>query len=110
MCNVPVRMQDGNNNKMVITSAMLNNCSQGSFILGSLVKKLEIQGIKTTLKLKTFHSEISEGTFVMEGVTVTEMHGDSSWLALPKLYSRREIPVDKEEFATPTKIREWEHF
>ena len=37
------------------------------------------------------------------------MHGDSSWLALPKLYSRREIPVNKEDIATPTKIREWEY-
>ena len=37
------------------------------------------------------------------------MHGDSSWLALPKLFSRREILVDKEEIATPTKIREWEY-
>ena len=37
------------------------------------------------------------------------MHGDSSWLALPKLYSRSEIPVNKEDIATPTKIREWEY-
>ena len=35
------------------------------------------------------------------------MHGDSSCLALPKLYSRREIPVNKEEIATSRKIREW---
>ena len=34
------------------------------------------------------------------------MHGDSSCLALPKIYFRREVPDDKEEIATPTKIRE----
>ena len=45
-----------------------------------------------------------------KGVKVTGMHGDSGWLATPKLYSRREIPVDKEENATPTKIREWKYF
>ena len=61
------------------------------------------------MKLKTLHGEKSESTFAIEGVKVTEMHGDSSWLALPKLYSRREIPVDKEDIATPTKIREWEY-
>ena len=37
------------------------------------------------------------------------MHGDSGWLAKAKLYSRREIPVDKEENATPTKIRKWKY-
>ena len=61
------------------------------------------------VKLKTLHGERSESTFAIEGVKVTEMHGDSGWLALPKLYSRREIPVDKEEIATPTKIREWKY-
>ena len=45
------------------------------------------------MKLKTLHGERSESTFTIEGVKVTEMHGDSSWPALPKLYSRREIPV-----------------
>ena len=40
---------------------------------------------------------------------VTGMTGDSSLLALPKLYAKRDIPVDKEEIATPAKIKEWEH-
>ena len=30
-------------------------------------------------------------------------------LSIPKLYARREIPVDKEEIATPEKIKEWKH-
>ena len=37
------------------------------------------------------------------------MHGDNSWQALTKLYSRREIPVHTGEIATPTKFREWEY-
>ena len=57
------------------------------------------------MKLKTLHSEKSESTFAIEGVKVTGMHGDSSWLALPNLNSKREVPVDKKEIATPTKIR-----
>ena len=105
MCIIPVKIKHGDNNKKVTTYAMLDNCCQGCFILGSVVKKLGIQVIKTTLKLKTLHGERSESAFVIEGVKVTGMHGDSSWLALPKLYSGREIPVDKKEIVTPTKIR-----
>ena len=109
MSIVPVKIKHRDSNKMVTTYTMLDNFSQGSFILDSAIKKLGIQGIKTTLKLKTLHGERSESTFAVEGFKVTEIHGDSSWLALPKIYSRREIPVDKEEIATPTKIREWEY-
>ena len=74
-----------------------------------MVKKLGIQGIKVTLKLKTLHGERSESTFAIEAVKVTGMHGDSIGAALPKLYSRREIPVHKEDIATPSKIKEWEY-
>ena len=54
---VSVKIKHGDSNKMVTTYAMLDNCSQGSFILDSAIKKLGIQGIKTTLKLKTLHGE-----------------------------------------------------
>ena len=40
---------------------------------------------------------------------MTGMSSDSSLLSLPKLNTRREIPVDKEEIATPAKIKEWKH-
>ena len=109
MCIVPVKIKHGDINKMVTTYAMLGNCSQHSFILDSTIKKLGIQGIKTTLKLKTLHGERSASTFAIEGIKVTRMHGETGWLSLPKLYSRREIPVNKAEIATPTKIREWKY-
>ena len=109
MCIVPVKIKHRDSNKMVTAYAMLDNFSRGSFILDSAIKKLGIQGIKTTLKLKTLHGERSESTFAIEGVRVIGMHGDRGWLALPKLSFRREIPVDKEEIATPKKIRELEY-
>ena len=46
---------------------------------------------------------------VAEGIKLTAMSGGDSLLPLPNLYTRREIPVDKEEIATPTKIKEWKH-
>ena len=65
--------------------------------------------MKTTLNLKTLHGESTENTMVVEGIKVTGMNDDSSWVGLPKLYARKEIPVDKEEIATPAKIKEWKH-
>ena len=37
------------------------------------------------------------------------MSGDGSFLSLPKLYRRREIPVDKKEIGNPAKIKERKH-
>ena len=59
---VPVNIKHGDSNKMVATYVMLDNCSQGSFILRCTIKKLGIQGIKANLKLKTLHGETSERT------------------------------------------------
>ena len=46
---------------------------------------------------------------VVEGIKVTGMSGTGSLLSIPKLYTRKEIPVDKEEIASPAKIKEWKN-
>ena len=46
---------------------------------------------------------------VVDGIKVTGMSGDGSLLLLPELYTRRETPFDKEEIATPDKIKEQKH-
>ena len=81
MSIVIVKIKHGDSNKIVTIYAMLGNCSQGSFILDSAINKLGIQGIKSTLNLKTLYGEGSESTLAIEGVKVTRMHHDSSWLA-----------------------------
>ena len=106
MCIVLVKVKHEGGKDTVTTYAMLDNCRQGSFIHDSLVKELGVHGMKTTLNLKTLHGEKTESTRVIEGIKVTGMSGDGSLLSLPKLYTRREIPVDKEETATPPKKME----
>ena len=103
---VPVKVKHEDCKDEITTYAMLYNCSQGPFIHDDLVKELGVHGMKTTLSLKTLHGEKTESTMVVEGIKVNGMSGDGSLLSLPKLYTRREIPVDKEEIATPAKIKE----
>ena len=57
-----------------------------------------VYGMKTTLNLKTVHMEKTESTMVVEDNRVVGM--SCSLLILPKLYERREIPVDKEKVTT----------
>ena len=81
----------------------------GSFIHDSVVKKLGVTGSKTTINLKTLHGLRSEKTVSAEGIKVAQLQGDSIWLNLPKMYARRNLPVDKEEIATPAWVSKWEY-
>ena len=62
MCLVPVKVKHDHGANEVTTYAMLDNCSQGSFILDSLIKKLGVTRSKTTINLKRLHGVRSEKT------------------------------------------------
>ena len=75
---------------------MLESCSQGSFIQKGLVKELQQSGKKTTLNQKTSNAERTESTMLIEGADVKGVSSNNSWITLPKIYIRTELPVDKE--------------
>ena len=52
MCVVPVKIGHVGTKKEVSTPAMLDNCSQGTFMKENIKKKLGISGRKTEIKLK----------------------------------------------------------
>ena len=64
MCVVPVKVKHEHGANEVTTYAMLDNCSQGSFIHNLLVKKLGVTGSKTIINLKTLHGEQSEKNII----------------------------------------------
>ena len=55
MCIVPVKVKHEDGKDTITTYAMLDNCSQGSFIHDNLVKELGVNGMKTTLNRKALH-------------------------------------------------------
>ena len=109
MCIVPVKVRAAAQGKDVLTYAMLDNCSQGSFIQEALVKKMQTSGRKTTLNLKTLNGERSESTTAIEGLQVAGSKDGSAWIKLTRVYTRKHLPVDKKDVATPDKIEEWDY-
>ena len=95
MCIVPV-----NDVKNVLTYAMLDNCSQGSLIQEALVKKMQTSGRKTTLNLKILNSERSESTTAIEGLQVARSKDGSTWIKMPRIYTREHLAVNKSKVAT----------
>ena len=70
MCVVSVKMKDEHGANDVTTYSMVNNCSQGSFILDSLIKKLGVTGTKATINMKTLYGVRSEKIVSVEGIKI----------------------------------------
>ena len=98
MCIVHVKVRDAAQGKDVLTYAMLDNCSQRSFIRETLVEKMQTSGRETTLNLKTLNGERSESITAIEGLQVAGSKDGSTWIKLPRIYTRKHLPVDKKEW------------
>ena len=104
MCIFPMKVKFAAQGKDVLTYTMLDNCSQGSFIQEALAKKMQTSGRKTTLNLKTLNGERSESTIAIDGLQIAGSKDGNTWIKLPRIYTRKHLPVDKKEVATPEKI------
>ena len=50
------------------TYAMLNNCSQATFILNKLLGALGLHGRKTSTTVRTMDSEVAKSSKVLDGI------------------------------------------
>ena len=57
MCIVPVRVKKKDSINEVQRYAVLDNCSQGTFMLDKLSKAVEVSGRKTSVTIKTVNGE-----------------------------------------------------
>ena len=105
MCVIPIWVCQNNSKKMFKTYAMLDNCSQGSFIRDELIEGLGITRRKLQLILESLTAEQSEDTIAIDGLTVpaTDLKKTrtNEWIELLRAYSKQFLPVEREEIATP---------
>ena len=57
MCVMPVVMKHKGSAKEIITHVVLDSCSQAMFIVEDLVNALQIDGIDTSVVVKTLHGQ-----------------------------------------------------
>ena len=63
ICVVPVRMQHEKSNKEIISFAMLDACSQGTFFsTNKLMKDLGIEGTRTSINIKILNGQERQST------------------------------------------------
>ena len=90
---------------MFKTYAMLDNCSQGSFIRDELIEGLGITGRKLQVILESLTAEQSEDTIAIDRLIVPAINlkntRTNEWIELLRAYSKQFLPVEREEIATP---------
>ena len=55
MCVVLVRLRHCNSQKEVKTFALLDSCSQGTFVTEQILKELDVTSVNTSINIKTLN-------------------------------------------------------
>ena len=111
MCVFPVTLKHKNSSREVKTFAMLDNCSQVSFVKEDLLKKLKIGGRAALMSIKTLNRENTFQSHAVDGLQVCSSNTKSKkiWQNLPTTYTQNQLPLDKNEVATPKKFEKWKY-
>ena len=108
MCMVPVVIKHKGSIKRIIIHAILDNVSQGTYIVKDLVNAFEI-GIDTYAVVKTLNGKSRLKSKLVSGLAVSNTTDKKFWTNLPHWHTRKELPVDPEEILTSEKLRRWQH-
>ena len=65
----------------LITYAMLDNCSTGTFILEEFQHKLKVDGINSQVLVKTMNGHQLHNAKVIRGLTISDLDGNNSILS-----------------------------
>ncbi len=83
---VPVKLIA--DNREVITYAMLDSCSTGTFILDDVRKQLQVEGTDTNVLVNTMNGSKVHQTKVVTGLIVTDLNGNNQ-VNLPRTFLSR---------------------
>ena len=110
MCVVLVNLRYSHSGKTMKMHALLDSCSQGTFMLEKLLRDLGVNGQKTSDTIMTVNGEVNNKTTLVEGFRVSNTKDeDSEWIELPKTFMKRYLPVDQNDLATPSKLKQWKY-
>ena len=94
---------------VVETYAMLDSCSEGTFIENGLLEELKILGRSTNVTVKTLNGERSEESVVIDGLEVanaTKFNSSGKRIIMPKTYSRDKLSIGGGSFISK-QLQRW---
>jgi len=93
MATMPIKDKRKGSDAAIVAYAFLDSGSSSTFSTESLMKKLDIEGLKTRISLKTLEKKGSlVGSFLVRDLAISDLN-ESNFIAPPVPYTRTEIPV-----------------
>ena len=102
---VPVLLRSAESE--VLTYAMLDACSTGSFVLEDIVSSLGVEGTDTQLVVKTVNGSKLHDAKVLNGLVVSDLKGDNA-MQLPKIFTKKDLSTC-ENAPSPDLAHRWKH-
>ena len=110
MCVVPVKVRIKGSQGAVKRWAMLDNCSQESFVKTNLLEELEVSGIRTSVTIRTLNKDYKHSTIAADGLEVTNVdEEEGEWIKLPTVFSQDDLSAASDEIATADNIQKWQY-
>ena len=116
MCVVQVEVwhKDNADNRLTVY-ALLDECSQGTFIKDDILEKLNVSNLEhTTIRVGTAIGNKEDQAVAVKGLVVgcvpshATVYGKAE-VELPCTYSRPYLAVGVDEIPTPSSVRPWKH-
>ena len=116
MCVVQVEVwhKDNADNRLTVY-ALLDECSQGTFIKDDILEKLNVSNLEhTTIRVDTAIGNKEDQAIAVDGLVVgcvpshATVYGKAE-VELPCTYSRPYLAVGVDEIPTPSSVRPWKH-
>ena len=104
---VPVKLTIAD--RAIVTYAMLDNCSSGTFISEDVAVSLGAKGTSTKVLVKTVNGAKVHDARVINGLVVTDLKGNSP-LKLPKTFTTKSLMTTiEDDIPTPALVHRWQH-
>lgn len=109
MAIIPVLIKPDNTETCIATYAFLDSGCGAVFVKDSLQRALHMQTKNTKLLIKTMNSEETVWTKLVQGNLQVGNVDGSSFLDLPTVYVKAELPVTRDDIPTQEDIDKWTH-
>ena len=115
LCVVPVKVRHiSQPTKTITVYAMLDHCSEGTFVTDEVVEMLAVDRKPTSIGIRTLNGMTKHASSSAVGLQVSavcDLDGQSpNYYQLPKTYTRELLPIEQINIPTYDKIKQYNHF
>ncbi|XP_038071855.1 uncharacterized protein LOC119740577 [Patiria miniata] len=110
MAIVPVLVKASSSHECIATYAFLDNGCGAVFADSEICRALKVRTRKRSIILKTLNSEeVVDSAIVIDRLQLGGMIEENSFIDLPDVYVKNDIPVSPEDMVTKDDLQEWTH-